>query len=242
MRLYYDLHIHSCLSPCGDDDMTPANIAGMAGLCGLQLIALTDHNSTKNCPAFFAACRQNGIIPVAGCELTTAEDIHVICLFPSLEAATEFDAALQAKRILIPNKEEVFGNQLIIGEGDEVIGHEPHLLINATALSLEQAYDFARIFGAAVYPAHVDRESNGIIAALGDLPDSPPYRTAEYNLPENREGYRKKYPLLQNTNTVVCSDAHRLEALRDAENQLELEGETEAEITRSLIKLLSEGV
>ena len=82
---FYDLHIHSCLSPCADDDMTPANIAGMAALPGLNLVALTDHNSCKNCPAFFAHAKRYGIVPVAGMELTTAEDIHVICLFSDLE-------------------------------------------------------------------------------------------------------------------------------------------------------------
>ena len=75
-RYYYDLHMHSCLSPCADDDMTPANIAGMASLCGLQLVALTDHNTCGSCRAFVTACRQYGIVGVPGMELTTAEEIH----------------------------------------------------------------------------------------------------------------------------------------------------------------------
>ena len=82
---YYDLHIHSCLSPCADNDMTPNNIAAMSALKGLQIIALTDHNSCKNCPAFLEACRANGIIAVAGMELSTAEDIHLVCLFEELD-------------------------------------------------------------------------------------------------------------------------------------------------------------
>ena len=139
MKLYYDLHIHSCLSPCGEDDMTPANIAGMAQLCGLELIALTDHNSTRNCPAFFAECRRRGIIPVAGCELTTAEDIHIICLFPGLTEAAAFGGALQRHRILIPNRADIFGRQLIYDEHDRPAGSEEHLLINATDLPLEEA-------------------------------------------------------------------------------------------------------
>ena len=89
-RYKYDLHVHSCLSPCADDDMTPANIAGMAHLNGLQLLALTDHNSCKNCPAFMDACRQYGIVPVPGMELCTAEEIHMICLFASLDDALAF--------------------------------------------------------------------------------------------------------------------------------------------------------
>ena len=87
---YYDLHVHSCLSPCGDDDMTPGNIVGMSCLNGLQIVALTDHNSTKNCPAFYKIAKANGIIPVAGVEVTTSEDVHVVCLFRTLERAMEF--------------------------------------------------------------------------------------------------------------------------------------------------------
>ena len=86
-RYYYDFHIHSCLSPCADNDMTPNNIAGVCALAGLQIAALTDHNSTKNCPAFFKAAKKQGISPIAGMELTTAEDIHVVCLFERLEDA-----------------------------------------------------------------------------------------------------------------------------------------------------------
>ena len=90
-RYYYDFHIHSCLSPCADNDMTPGNIAGMAALAGLQIVALTDHNSCRNCPAFFAAAKKYGIIPIAGMELTTAEDIHVVCLFERLDDALRFN-------------------------------------------------------------------------------------------------------------------------------------------------------
>lgn len=94
-KYYYDLHIHSCLSPCADNDMTPCNIAGMAAIKGLNIVALTDHNSTKNCRAFFTAAKRHGIIAVAGMELTTAEDVHIVCLFPTLEAAENFDAEYQ---------------------------------------------------------------------------------------------------------------------------------------------------
>ena len=94
MRYYYDLHIHSCLSPCGDNDMTPDSIAGMGELNGLDIMALTDHNTLKNCPAFFKAAYRHGIIPVAGTELTTAEDIHAVCLFATLSGAMEFEGVL----------------------------------------------------------------------------------------------------------------------------------------------------
>ena len=105
----YDLHIHSCLSPCAENDMTPANIAGLASLLGLEIVALTDHNTCRNCPAFFRAAKRCGIVPVAGMELTTAEDIHVICLFETLEDALACDADVSARRIRIANRPELFG-------------------------------------------------------------------------------------------------------------------------------------
>lgn len=131
-KYYYDLHIHSCLSPCGDNDMTPNNIAGMAALKGLNLLALTDHNTAKNCPAFFEACRRQGIVPIAGMELTTAEDIHIVCLFETLEAALAFDAFVDGKRVKIKNRTDIFGEQIICNGNDEPLGQEAYLLSNAT--------------------------------------------------------------------------------------------------------------
>ena len=114
MKYYYDLHIHSCLSPCGDDDSTPDSILGMGELNGLDLMALTDHNTCKNCPAFFEAAEKHGILPIAGMELTTAEDIHVVCLFPNLESAMSFSDEVEKRRIKIKNRTDIFGNQLIL--------------------------------------------------------------------------------------------------------------------------------
>ena len=103
-RYYYDFHVHSCLSPCGDNDNTPNNLAGMASLNGVTLMALTDHNSSRNCPAFFKAARRYGIVPVAGMELTTAEDIHVVCLFETLEEALAFNDEVDERRIRIKSR------------------------------------------------------------------------------------------------------------------------------------------
>ena len=90
MRVYYDLHIHSCLSPCGDNDMTPNNIVNMSLLNGMDMIALTDHNSCKNCRAAVRAGEEAGVTVVPGMELTTSEEAHVVCLFPTVEQAEAF--------------------------------------------------------------------------------------------------------------------------------------------------------
>ena len=235
MKYYYDLHLHSCLSPCADNDMTPNNIAGMAKLCGLDLVALTDHNTAKNCPAFFEAAKRYGIVPVAGMELTTAEDIHVVCLLETLEAALQLDSDLQAHRMLIPNRTDIFGDQLILDGEDNVIGTEPHFLSNATDLSIEDVPDFITRYGGVCYPAHIDRQANGIIAVLGTFPASPRFTCAEINRREAIEEHLNSYPLLRDKQIIVSSDAHYLTDMRDAENFLELEGE---EVVRALLAKL----
>lgn len=224
-KFYYDLHLHSCLSPCGDNDMTPNNIAGMAALKMLDIVALTDHNTAKNCPAFFKACKANGIIPIAGMELTTAEDIHIVCLFETLEAALEFDSFIQTKRILIKNRIDIFGEQLILDGDDNIIGSDEHLLSNATTLSLEEAYNAATEHGAFVYPAHIDRQSNGIIATLGMLPDSPQFSAVEFHSSDAIEAYTERFSEISQKKTVVSSDAHYLWDINERENYFMLEDE-----------------
>ncbi len=223
-RYYYDLHIHSCLSPCADNDNTPNNIAGMATLCGLNIVALTDHNSCKNCPSFFEAAKRYGIIPVAGCELTTSEDIHAVCLFETLEAAMEFDLALQKHRTLIENRTDIFGDQLILDGEDKLIGTEAYFLSNATDISIEDAPEFVENFGGICYPAHIDRQANGIISVLGTLPSTPYFKNVEINRRENIEKYVKDYSL-EDKRIIVSSDAHYLTDMRDKENYFELDDE-----------------
>ncbi len=205
--------------------MTPANIAGMATLNGLNIVALTDHNTSKNCPAFFVHAKRYGLIPVAGMELTTSEDIHVVCLFPTLEAAMEFDSFVDSRRVRIANKKEFFGNQFVMNEDDEVAFEEENLLINATTIDLEEAYSEVTRRGGACYPAHVDRESGGMIAVLGNLPDSPDYKAFELNDKSSHDGYLEKYPKLRGKRYIVSSDAHYLQNIAQAEQSLELDDE-----------------
>ena len=242
-RYYYDLHMHSCLSPCADDDMTPANLAGMAGLCGLQLAALTDHNTCGNCGAFLTACRAYGIVGVPGMELTTAEEIHLVCLFPTLEAAEGFDAVVREKRFPIKNKPAVFGNQLYMDAEDHVLGEEPNLLIPATKLDLEAATALALAHGGAAYPAHIDRPSNGIIGILGTLPELPFFPTLELNDPTNREQYMQEYKL-DGRRLLCSSDAHHLWDIREAAQSIALDDEpySSQRVRDALIALLREGM
>ena len=240
MKYYYDFHIHSCLSPCGDDDSTPNNIAGMGVINGLNIMALTDHNSCKNCPAFFTAAKRQGIIPIAGMELTTAEEVHIVCLFDTLEKAIKFGEEVDKRRIKINNKPEIFGEQLILDENDEVIGKDEHLLINATTISIDEAYILVKNFGGICYPAHIDRDSNGIIAMLGVFPESPDFKTVEIYNKSKQESLEERFPVLKHKKKIFCSDAHYLEQIRDKENYFELDENLSPEIIRkTVIEILS---
>ncbi len=224
-RYYYDFHIHSCLSPCGDNDMTPNNIAGVCALAGLQIAALTDHNSVKNCPAFYQAAKKQGIIPIAGMELTTAEDIHVVCLFEELADAMAFGDMVDARRIRIPNRVDIFGDQIIMNAEDEPIGVEEDLLPNATTLSLDEVPPLVAEYRGVCFPAHIDREANGIIAILGTVPEYPSFACAELRDYINKEDYQNKYPILKSKLLLCGSDAHYLWDIRDAEAYFDLDDE-----------------
>lgn len=220
---YYDLHVHSCLSPCADDDMTVNDIAGMASLKGLNVVALTDHNTCANCPPFFAACKKHGIVPVAGMELTTAEEIHMVCLFESLETAMEFKNAFNPFRMKIKNKPEIFGNQYILDENDGIIGTEEYLLPPASTLSLEQAYALAQKHNAFCFPAHADRPSNGIIGILGAIPEKPEFTCIELSGNADREAFMNKNPSLKDKRLLINSDAHHIWDISEAKNLITLE-------------------
>ncbi|MCL2695763.1 MAG: PHP domain-containing protein [Clostridiales bacterium] len=202
--------------------MTPRNLAGMAYIAGLRLVALTDHNSCGNCPAFVAACEEHGLVPIAGMELTTAEDIHLVCLFPTLEAAMDFSATVQGHRLLIPNRPELFGQQTQYDAEDSVIGTEGYYLPAATDLHLADAAALVTDYGGLCYPAHIDREGNGLPAILGDFPESPVFAVAEVAHPKNlaQAGGRL---------TLCCSDAHRLWEIGNKEQTLELDVEEDAD-------------
>jgi DNA polymerase III alpha subunit len=223
-RYYYDLHLHSCLSPCGDNDSTPANIAGMATLCGLNIVALTDHNTAKNCPAFFAAAKKYGLIPIAGMELTTSEDIHVVCLFEELEDALSFSDYVNGRRFLIENRPEIFGEQLILNEDDEIIGEEKHLLINATDISIDEAYSLVLKYNGVCYPAHIDKKANGLISVLGDIPPDSDYVFYELHSGESIAEFSERYGIPRER-FIISSDAHYLSDMRDKEFYFELEDE-----------------
>lgn len=224
-KYYYDFHIHSCLSPCGEDESTPNSVAGMCAINGIQIAALTDHNTCRNCPAFYVAAKRYGVIPIAGMELTTMEDIHVVCLFENLEDALSFNDEIDKRRMRIANRPDLFGHQQILDDEDNFISEEPDLLITATDISIDEVPEIVERFSGICYPAHIDRTSNGIVATLGVFPESPVFSCFELHDGDKYEEYCERFPMLRSMKMLVGSDAHNLMDLRDAEAYLEIEDE-----------------
>lgn len=222
MKIQYDLHLHSCLSPCGSDDMTPCNLVNMAALLGYDMIAVTDHNSCLNAGAAIAAGKQAGIAVVPGMELCTAEEAHVVCLFPTLEDALQFQVYVDGKSYLVENRPDIFGRQLIMGEEDVLVGEEPRLLLNATKITAQEASHAARLFHGTAFPAHIDRDSFSLLTSLGSIPPEAEFHAAEITASGDVEKLVHTNPELQDMILLLDSDAHYLEDMRDPGPWLDL--------------------
>lgn len=228
MKCYYDFHIHSCLSPCGDMDMTPHSIAGMSYINGLNAIAVADHNTARNIRAVTEAAKEYNITVVPAIEAESAESIHLLCLFPTIEAAEDMGALLEENLPPVKNRPDIFGEQVVMNERDEKTGEVDVLLINATNLSIERIKEETENRGGVCIAAHIDREKNGIVAILGCVPKELSFRTLE--LSRSAAEYEKdgeyKY--------ISDSDAHYLTDIAEKGSYIELEELTVREILKKL--------
>lgn len=215
MNLTYDLHIHSCLSPCGDDDMTPANLVGMAAVKGLDLIALTDHNSCRNCSAAMAWGEEYNVTVLPGMELCTSEEVHAVCLFPSLSDAMEFDAYVYKKLLQIKNNPAIFGKQQIMNAQEQIIDTEPFLLINSTDISFDLLWELVQEFHGVMFPAHIDKAANSLLSNLGFIPPDSKFSCAEVHDMKNLHRLQKENPYLESCRILCNSDAHYLEDIKE---------------------------
>lgn len=223
MKLYYDFHIHSGLSPCGDNEMTPNNIVNMAKLYDLDVIALTDHNSTLNCKAVMEAGKEIGLLVIPGMELCTAEEVHLVCLFPDLKKANNFCEYVYSTLPPIRNKPTVFGEQLVFDKSDNILGFEHTLLITASSISTNDAVSIVADYGGICYPAHIDRSSYSIISNLGILDSSFGFNCAEVADLDTIETLKIQQPHLNSLKIISSSDAHYLEHMRLKEHYIEAE-------------------
>lgn len=234
--LYYDFHIHSCLSPCGDDDMTPSNIVGMAFVKGLQAIAITDHNCCKNCAAAMALGEDCHITVIPGMELTTCEEVHVICLFSALSDALAFDSYVYTHLLPIKNKESIFGKQQIMDANDQVTGTVDKLLISATDISFDEVVSLVSLYHGIAYPAHLDKTTTSLISNLGFIPPDSSFCCAELRDLNNLHTLKKANPYLESCHIISSSDAHYLADINEPHYQVFAASASAEDIITALCK------
>ena len=230
MMIKYDFHIHSALSPCGDADMTPNNIVNMAMICGLDMIAVSDHNTAGNVEAAMKVGEQVGIVVVPAMELETAEEIHVLCLFPTLEDVLRFENEVVRPALPpIANKKEIFGEQLLMDEEDRIVGEDPRYLINATSISLDGLPALLEQYNGVAVPAHIDKATKSLVGNFGMVGDYMGFKTFELSK-RVQEGFIEGTPGLGSRpyRYIHDSDAHYLQDIGEhsGENVLNLKEKT----------------
>ena len=174
-----DLHVHTALSPCAANEMTPPVIVAAALAAGLDMIAVCDHNSARNAAAVQAAAGER-LAVIAGMEITTAEECHVVGLFPDAAAAEAAGAEVGATLGRADDGYEAFfGEQLVVDETGAETTRETLALATATTLDVDAVVALVHRYDGLAVAAHVDRRSFGVIGQLGFFPATAGFDAVE---------------------------------------------------------------
>jgi len=226
-----DLHIHTCLSPCGELEMSPRAIAEKAREKKIDILGICDHNSAENVPALKEAAQPFQISVLAGIEIASREEVHILGLFDDMEAAFRAQDAVY-EHLPGENDEETFGLQVVVNSEGEVLRINKKLLIGASTLALEKVVELIHSLNGLAIASHVDREGFSLIGQLGFVPDNLPLDGLEVSprisLDEARRRFSSRLPLM------AGSDAHRLEEIGLATTSFLLQAGTVAEIKLAL--------
>lgn len=217
LKLKADLHLHSVLSPCGDLLMTPAEIAVEASKKGIEVVALTDHNTAENVEVFKFFCKKNGIRCIPAMETETREEIHILCYFPDLKSLLKWQEIVYAKLPQQKNDEDFFGPQIKCDNNDQYSSKLKQLLAAAVDLSLNQCLKKIKELGGIVVPSHLDRK-HSIISQLGFIPHELNLITAEISKHTNSKKILNNYPYLKEIQFMQNSDSHYLNEIKAYQN------------------------
>jgi predicted metal-dependent phosphoesterase TrpH len=236
-RFCGDLHIHTCLSPCADLTMSPKRVVERAVKKNLDMIAICDHNSAENVRAATAAASKKKITVLAGMEITTVEEVHIIALFDELDLLLSLQETVYEHLAPGENIEDVFGEQIIANEFDEVEGYNNRLLMGATSLTLKELVTGIHRRGGLVIAAHIDREAcNSIIGQLGFIPEDLELDALEISSRMNRSQALTRYPGIGKYPLISSSDAHFLQDIGKATTSFLLEAPRVDEIRKAFEK------
>mgnify|MGYP001806055474 CR=1 FL=1 len=229
-----DLHIHTVLSPCGGLEMSPVNIVSLANKRGLDIIGITDHNSTRHCHEVWCLARNTNLTVLPGCEMTSREEVHCLGLFEDFDALSCFQQFIDEKLILIPHNPKIFGYQVIVDAKENILEELDYYLgasLNASVEEIEQkVHELNGIF----IPAHVDRPRNSIFSQLAFLPQRLQVDALQISKLGDEKAIRAKYRIDPEISIVRFSDAHFPDDLGKTYTTFNLEEPTFAEIRKAL--------
>jgi 3',5'-nucleoside bisphosphate phosphatase len=229
-----DLHIHTVLSPCGDLDMSPANIISEASRKGIDIIGITDHNTTRHCKLTSRLAAEKGIFVMQGAEVTTKEEVHCLAFFENSDTLDLFQVFLDDNLPDIPNHPEIFGHQVQIDENEMVIYEEKKLLINALSKSINEIETFVHSLNGIFIPAHIDRMKNSIYSQLGFLPENLKADGLEISKATTPEKFYGKHPEINKFPIIRSSDAHYPSNIGSASTDFHIDNPTFSEIKLAL--------
>jgi 3',5'-nucleoside bisphosphate phosphatase len=228
-----DLHIHTCLSPCGDWEMSPRNIVRKSREARLDLIAVCDHNTCENAGAVMREGQREGLCVLPGLEICSREEVHILAIFGELEHALAMQEWVYAG-LTGQNQPEIFGYQIVSNEDSEVLGENPRLLIGATERGLGDIVRRTHALNGLSLSAHVDRPANGIINQLGFIPPDLRLDGVEVSYRVGLPTARESLPLIGSLPCLTSSDAHFLKDIGRARTVLRMAAPTIAEIGLAL--------
>lgn len=231
-----DLHIHSCLSPCGDLEMGPESVVEQALKQNLTHIAICDHNTTRNCEAFAAVAKKHGLGFIPGIEVTTAEEAHIVCLFDNLKNAFKFGAIIEDSLFKTPLDSEKMGEQIVVNAEEEIIGEIDFYLSVASSYSVDKVVELTHKFGGLAIPAHIDKNIFSILAQLGFLPNLP-FSAIELSSGFVRKNYSRTndYQIVdEKMQVITSSDSHYLHTVGTAGFEIDTDETNLFEILRNL--------
>jgi PHP family Zn ribbon phosphoesterase len=228
-----DLHVHTCLSPCGDLSMLPRSIIMVAKEKGLDIIGICDHNSTANVMAVKRAGEKAGVAVIGGIEIATQEEVHIMALFEEEDALKQIQTIVY-EHLPGVNDAEAFGEQVVVDENDEVLELNERLLISATTLLLNQVVDIVHGLGGIAIASHVDREAFSIIGQLGFIPEGLPLDGLEVSARISVSEAKENFPQVKEYPLVSFSDAHYLEDIGKQTTSFLLEAPSVPELAKAL--------
>jgi hypothetical protein len=232
-----DLHIHSVFSPCGDLEMSPSNIVKLARQNGLDVIAVTDHNTTRQCAKVIEiAEKQGGLLVLPGAEACSSEEVHCLCIFPDLEILDSFQTFLDRHLPVIPNRDDLFGYQVLVDENDLILETEERYLGVALDISIDELEQKVHELGGLFIPAHVDRPRNSLFSQLGFLPNGLTIDALQISKYADEQAVREQFFVPGEITLVRFSDAHYPDDLGSTYTWFEMDKPSFSEIKKALTR------